>query len=132
MRKGGRDIRQFYASDGGGSRIDAALRRNTELRSGYTRIYLRLNRLYRLYRLYRLLRLRPAELNTLRRLRLLDTAELNPLRSGRRSRGYGLAECRPGRKNSCLDAISDDTQCLVDVLLDGRAPWLEIIRGEIR
>ena len=82
MWKGGRDVRQLYAGDGRGGRIDAALRRNTKLRSGYTRIYLRLNRLHGLYGLYRLLRLCPAELNSLCRLRLLDTAELNPLWSG--------------------------------------------------
>lgn len=82
MWKGGRDVRQLYAGDGRGGRIDAALCRNTELRSGYTWIYLRLNRLYGLYGLYRLLRLCSAELNALCRLRLLDAAELNPLRSG--------------------------------------------------
>ena len=57
MWKGGRDIRQLYAGDGRGGRIDTALCRNTELRSGYTRIYLRLNRLYGLYGLYRFYRL---------------------------------------------------------------------------
>ena len=124
MRKGRRDIRQFDTSDSRSGRINPTLCGSAKLRSRYTRIYLWLNRLSRLCRL---LRLRPAELYSWSGLLLSESSKLNSLWSGGRRGGDGLTERRSRWKRASLDAISDNTQCLVDMLLNGGAPWLEVI-----